>query len=70
MNCLEYTTVNNSTSVYIPVVNISHLIEHNDTNDQEGSTCWIQFLSGKSIHVTATYEEVAGDIDNYYKTHF
>ena len=70
MNCLEYTTVNNSASVYIPVVNISHLIEHNDNNEQDGRTCWIQFLSGKSVHVTTSYEEVSRDMDNFYKSHF
>ena len=70
MNCLEYTTVNNGTSVFIPVANISHIIEHNDNNDQEGGTCWIQFLSGKSIHVTTSYEEVASDMDNFFKTHY
>ena len=70
MFCMEYRTVNNDSAVLIPISNISHIIEGKPDNvsDQYSKTCWIQFESGKSIHVTTSYEEVAKDMDSYYKT--
>ena len=70
MFCMEYRTVNNDSAVLVPISNISHIIEGKpvSTNDPYSKTCWIQFESGKSIHVTTPYEEVARDMDNYYKT--
>ena len=71
MFCMEYRTVNNDSAVLIPISNISHIIEGNvDATSSEpfAKTCWIQFESGKSIHVTTSYEEVAKDMDSYYKT--
>lgn len=70
MFCIEYRTVNNDSAVLVPICNISHIIEgrREDTNSSESNTCWIQFESGKSIHVTTSYEEIARDMDNYYKT--
>ena len=68
MSCLEYNTVNSNALVLIPVSTISHIIEHT-SGDDPGKTCWIQFLSGKSIHIDASYEEVASDVSNYYKSH-
>ena len=69
MYCVEYTTVNSETKVLVPFINVSHVIEGNgNKNTQHGDTCWIQFLSGKSIHVSAPYKEVAEDIDNFYKS--
>ena len=70
MFCMEYRTVNNDSAVLIPISNISHIIEGKPdaTNDPYSKTCWIQFESGKSIHVTTSYEEVAKDMDSYYKT--
>lgn len=54
-----YTTVNSSTSITISMESVSHIIEHvsNDTA-QPGSTTWIHFQSGKSVHVNAPYRDV------------
>ena len=65
MYCAEYLTVNSEVKVTIPFSSISHVIE--SKNEQErGTTCWVQFHSGKSIHIAASYREVSEDLDNYY----
>ena len=66
MYCAEYLTVNSEVKVTIPFASVSHVIEAKD-GQERGNTCWIQFHSGKSIHVNETYREVSEDLDNYYK---
>ena len=69
---MEYTTVNNNAAVLVPIINISHIIEgkqdENNSSNKNEQTCWIQFMSGKSIHVTTSYDEIAKDLEDYYKS--
>jgi hypothetical protein len=63
-----YTTVNSSTSVFVPFSSVSHIIECSEKSvERHGETCWIQFHSGKSIHVTESFENVTADLEEYFK---
>ena len=63
-----YETVNSSTDVFVPFSSVSHVIEcTEDSAERHGETCWIQFHSGKSIHVKSTFEDVTADLEEYFK---
>ena len=63
-----YTTVNSNTSVFVPFSSVSHIIECTEESiERHGETCWIQFHSGKSIHVKDHFDAVTADLEEYFK---
>lgn len=66
----NYTTVNSSTDMCVVMSAISHIIENKDAHKGEENleSCWIHFHSGKSVHVRSSFNDVADDLDEFYKT--
>ena len=62
-----YTTVNSNTRVFVLFDSVSHVIECSEESiERHGETCWIQFHSGKSIHVLEGFNEVVSDLNRHF----
>ena len=66
-----YTTVNSSSEITVALNSVSHVIENKNSHDNTLSdqrTSWIHFHSGKSVHVSESFDNVSDDLEEFYKT--
>ncbi len=57
LNFIKCTTMNSGSPVTISFRSVSHVVKNKSVRDENRSTTWINFHSGKSIHVNTPYEK-------------
>lgn len=54
---IKCTTMNSGSPVTISFQSVSHVVKNKSAHDENRSTTWINFHSGKSIHINTPYEK-------------